>query len=81
MDNSLLQPLAGAIFMGLGAGFLTYAYGDKFARIKNRKIKNETPEKYYDPTRPETRDNARIIRAVSAGFFMGVMFLIYFTNR
>jgi hypothetical protein len=81
MDMTIIQPLAGAIFMGLGAGFLTYAYGDRLTRKTAKKRKPEKPYEYYDPRKPEKRDHGRIIRAISVGFFMGLMFLLYFANR
>lgn len=81
MDGSLLQPLAGAVFMGLGAGFLTYSYADKFTGKRCKKERTGSPSGYFDPKRPERRDTSRIVKALSVGFFMGVMFFIYFSNR
>ena len=80
MEASLLQSLVGAIFMGLGAGFLTYAYGDKIFS-KNRKKHSTTPEGYYNPAKPDKTNQAKLFKAISAGFFMGVMFFVYFVNR
>ncbi|HRV71898.1 MAG TPA: hypothetical protein P5541_07655 [Thermovirgaceae bacterium] len=78
MERSLLQAAIGAIFMGLGAGFLMYSYADK---ITGKKKKNIRREEYYDPSKDDRIDNARLVKAISAGFFMGVMFFIYFSNR
>jgi hypothetical protein len=66
--------------MGLGAGFLTYAYADKISG-KNRKKRSTTPEGFYDPSKPDKTNQAKMFKAISAGFFMGVMFFIYFANR
>lgn len=80
MGTSLLQPLVGAIFMGLGAGFLTYAYGDKLTG-RDRKKRSAGREDYYDPGKPVKGDQAKLLKAVSAGFFIGVMFFFYFSNK
>ena len=81
MDTSLLQPLIGAIFMGLGAGFLTYAYGDKLTG-RNRKKRSNAPEGFYNPGKDEDNVNqAKMFKAISAGFFLGIMSFIYFANK
>jgi len=82
--NSLLQPLLGGIFMGMGAGFLAYAYGDKIwgRRDRKRKEKTDVPKGFYDPrTAGPTRRQVRLKRAALAGIGVGVMFFFYFTNR
>ncbi len=82
--ESLLQPLLGAIFMGTGAGFLAYAYGDKIwgLRDRKRKTRTATPEGFYDPRRTEpNRRQVRLRRAILAGIGVGVMFFFYFANR
>lgn len=66
--------------MGLGAGFLTYAYGDKMSH-KNRKKRSSTPGGYYDPAKPDKTGQAKMTKAISVGFFLGVMSFIYFSNR
>lgn len=81
MDRSLLQAFAGALFMGLGAGFLTYAYGDKLKVRDRGKKQPARHEEYYDPRKTDSNENAKLVKAVSAGFFMGVMFFFYFSNR
>ncbi|MDO9508352.1 MAG: hypothetical protein Q7I97_03270 [Thermovirgaceae bacterium] len=80
METSLLQPLAGAIFMGLSAGFLTYAYWDKISG-RDRKKRSAPREEYYDPRKAVKGDKAKLMKAISVGFFMGVMFFFYFANR
>ena len=80
METSMLQPLVGAIFMGLGAGFLTYAYSDKLMG-RNRKKRSHTPEGYYDPRKDDSGSQTKMFKAVSAGFFMGIMCFIYFSNK
>lgn len=81
METSLLQPLVGAIFMGLGAGFLTYSYGDKL-RGKNRKKRSTAPEGFYDPSKDDDDANqAKMLKAISAGFILGIMSFIYFANK
>lgn len=81
METSLLRPLVGAIFMGLGAGFLTYSFGDKFKR-KNRKKRPTTPEGFYDPSKDDDNDNrAKMLKAIYAGFALGIMSFIYFANK
>ncbi len=82
--NALLQPLLGGIFMGMGAGFLAYAYGDKIWGRRDKKRRNETaaPKGFYDPrTAGPTRKQVRLKRAVWAGIGVGVMFFFYFANR
>ncbi len=78
MERSLMEAAIGAAFMGLGAGFLMYSYAD---RITGKKKKSIRREEYYDPSKDDKVDNTRMIKAISAGFFMGVMFFIYFANR
>jgi len=77
-----LHAITGAAFMGLGAGFLTYAYWDKISGVKKKK-QSAPPvrEEYYDPSRPAKKENARLYKAVSVGFFIGIMFLFYFSAR
>lgn len=82
--NSLLQPLLGAIFMGMGAGFLAYAYGDKIWGRREKKSRKETtaPKGFYDPrTAGPTQRQIRLKRAILAGVGIGVMFFFYFANR
>jgi hypothetical protein len=81
MERSLLQPIIGAVFMGLGAGFLTYAYSDRLTG-KKRKKPSASPQGFYDPARDNDNGNqARMLKAISAGFFLGVMSFFYFANR
>jgi len=78
VDRSLLQPIIGAVFMGLGAVFLTYAYSDILTE-KKRKKRPASPEGFYDPSQDNDSGNqARMLKAISAGFFLGVMSFIYF---
>lgn len=82
--ESLFQPVLGGIFMGMGAGFLAYAYGDKIWGRRDRKGKGETtaPKGFYDPGRAgPTRRQIRLKRAVIAGIGVGAMFFFYFANR
>lgn len=67
--------------MGLGAGFLTYAYSDKLTG-KRRKKRSASPEGFYDPSQDnDSANQARMLKAISAGFFLGIMSFIYFANK
>ncbi|MGC9372573.1 MAG: hypothetical protein ACP5DY_04555 [Thermovirgaceae bacterium] len=70
--------------MGMGAGFLAYAYGDKIWGRRDRKRKKETaaPKGFYDPRKAgPTRRQVRLRRAVLAGIGVGVMFFFYFAGK
>lgn len=82
--GTLLQPLLGGVFMGIGAGLLAYAYGDKIwgRRDKKHGEAKTVPADFYDPRHSgPTRKQVRVRRAFIAGIGVGLMFFFYFANR
>lgn len=82
--EQLVGPLLGACFMGIGAGLLAYAYGDKIwgRRDKRGQKSKKAPSGFYDPREAgPTAKQIRLRRAVFSGICIGLIFFFYFTNR
>lgn len=82
--EQLFEPLMGAGFMGIGAGLLAYAYGDKIwgRRDKKKKRNKKAPSGFYNTSEAgPTNKQVRLRRAIFSGICIGLMFFFYFANR